>query len=64
MIVNYNASVVKVYNATSSLVRLEKIYFKNAVAYVLQRCRCRCKFRSRRIGSSNRLFETFATVHM
>jgi hypothetical protein len=53
-IVNYNAIVVKIYNATSSLVLFEnKIIFfyfeKSALAYYVQRGRCSCKFRSRRI---------------
>jgi hypothetical protein len=45
---SYNASVVKIYNATSSLVRLKNknifIYFKNALAYYIQRWRRSCKF--------------------
>jgi hypothetical protein len=52
----FNASTVKIYNATSSLVRFtnKKVYssiIKNALAYHLQRWRCSCKIRSRRIGS-------------
>jgi hypothetical protein len=51
---SYNASVVKVYNATCSLER-----FKNKNIFfcfekrcsLLQRWRCSCKFKSRRIGS-------------
>jgi hypothetical protein len=52
--VSYNASAVKVYNATGSLVRFEnkKVFsstLKNALA-LLQRWRCSCEFKSRRIG--------------
>jgi hypothetical protein len=48
-------SALKIYNTTSSLVRFENKIFsftmKNVLADVLQRWRCRCKFKSRRIGS-------------
>jgi hypothetical protein len=58
-IVYYNASAVNFYNATGSLARFES---KNIVAYfekrssLLQRWRCSCKFKSRRIGSWPKLF--------
>jgi hypothetical protein len=54
-IVSYNASVVKIYNVTSSLVRFEKqknignTFIKRSS--LLQRWRCSCKFQSSRIGS-------------
>jgi hypothetical protein len=53
--VSYNASVAKIYNATGSLVRFESkknvfFSFENPSSQ-LQRWRCSCKFRSRRIGS-------------
>jgi hypothetical protein len=54
-IASYNASVVNFYNATDNLARFENknilFYFENAVAYYIQRWRCSCKFKSRRIGS-------------
>jgi hypothetical protein len=52
-IASCNASAVKFYNATSSLVRFEN---KNIFSYfekrssLLQRWRCSCKFESRSIG--------------
>jgi hypothetical protein len=54
-IVSYNASVaVKIYNATNSIARffLKKNYFspKHKRSCLLQRWRCSCKFKSRRIG--------------
>jgi hypothetical protein len=53
-IVSYNASAVKIYNATISLVRLENknilLYFEKRFS-LLQRLRWSCKFQSRRIGS-------------
>jgi hypothetical protein len=54
-IVIYSASVVNFYNATGSLARFEN---KNILLYFekrsspLQRWRCSCKFKNRRIGSS------------
>jgi hypothetical protein len=53
-IVSYNASAVKIYNATSSHVRFENksIVFLNVKSFILlQRWRYSCKFKSRRIGS-------------
>jgi hypothetical protein len=47
-IVSYNASAVRIYNATSSLVRFEKnvfFYFEKRPS-LLQRRQCSCKFRS------------------
>jgi hypothetical protein len=50
----YNASVVNFYNATGGLARFENknilFYFENALAYILQRWRCSCKFKNCRIG--------------
>jgi hypothetical protein len=54
----YNASVVNFYNATSNLARFEN---KNILSFfekrssLLQRCRCSCKFKSRRIGSCSEM---------
>jgi hypothetical protein len=53
-IASCNASAVKIYNATSSLVRFENknIFFATNKRYSLQqRWRRSCKFKSRRIGS-------------
>jgi hypothetical protein len=52
----YNAGVVKIYKAASSLVRLKNIsfYFEKR-SIPLQRWRCSCKFKCRRIGSSIRI---------
>jgi hypothetical protein len=49
---SYTASVVKIYNATSSRLRLEikKFFFFEKRSNLLQRWRCSCKFSSRRIG--------------
>jgi hypothetical protein len=53
-IASYNASVVNFYNATGSLARFEN---KNILFYfvkhcrLLQRWRCSCKLKNRRIGS-------------
>jgi hypothetical protein len=52
-IASYNASVVNFYNATGSLARLENnilLYFEKRCS-LLQRWRCRCKLKNRRIGS-------------
>jgi hypothetical protein len=53
-IASYNAGAVKFYNGTSSPVRFENniflLYFKKRPS-LLQRWRCSCKFRSRRIGT-------------
>jgi hypothetical protein len=52
---SYNASVVNIYNATSSLVRFEikNIFFCFEKRSSLpQRWRCSCKFQSRSTGSS------------
>jgi hypothetical protein len=53
-IASYNASAVKFYSATSSLVRFENrfffFYFEKCSS-LLQRWRCSCKFKNRRIGS-------------
>jgi hypothetical protein len=55
----YSASAVKMYTATSILVRFEiKICsstLKNALAYYIQRWRCSCEFGSRRIGSCSEI---------
>jgi hypothetical protein len=54
MIVGYNASVVNFYNSTGSRARFENknifFYFEKRSS-LLQRWRCSCKFKSRRIGS-------------
>jgi hypothetical protein len=51
-IASYNASIVNFYNATGSLACFEdKKYF------ILQRLRCSCKFKNRRIGSSTLHFK-------
>jgi hypothetical protein len=53
-IASYNASVVNFYNAAGSLTRFENknilFYFEKRCS-LLQRWRCICKFKSRRIGS-------------
>jgi hypothetical protein len=50
----YNASVVNFHNATGSIARFENknilFYFEKRPS-LLQRWRCSCKFKSRRIGS-------------
>jgi hypothetical protein len=54
-IASYNASAVKIYNATNTLVRFKnKKYYllqRKKRSSLLQRWRCRCKLRSRMIGS-------------
>jgi hypothetical protein len=55
-IVSHNGSAVKIYNATSSLMRFDNknvfFYFEKRSSLVQHwRCSCSCKFRSRRIGS-------------
>jgi hypothetical protein len=54
-IASYNASVVNFCNATGSLARFENknifFYFEKR-CILLQRRRCSCKFKSRKIGSS------------
>jgi hypothetical protein len=56
----YNASVVNVYNTMGSLARFKNtnilFYFKKRSS--LQRWRCSCKFKSRRIGSRGKFFES------
>jgi hypothetical protein len=56
---NFSTELVS-YNAASSLVHFEKtkifsITTKNALAYVIRRRRCSCKFRVRRIGPEKRI---------
>jgi hypothetical protein len=55
-IVSYNASAVKIYNQTSSLVLFENknvfFYFETRSS-LIQRWRCSCKFGSRRMDSSH-----------
>jgi hypothetical protein len=49
-----NASVIKTYNATGSQVRFgnkTNFFYFEKLSSLLQRWRCCCKFRSRRIGS-------------
>jgi hypothetical protein len=50
---SYNAGVVKIYSATSSLVRFEikKPLFFEKRSSLLQRWRCSCKVQSRKLGS-------------
>jgi hypothetical protein len=61
-IASYNASAVKIYNATSSLVRFGSknffVYFEKMLYTYsqLQRQLCSCKFKSRRIGSRRSTF--------
>jgi hypothetical protein len=53
-IASYNANVVIFYNATDSLTRFENIiilFYFEKLSSLLQRWRCSCKFKSRRIGS-------------
>jgi hypothetical protein len=52
----YNASVVNFYNATGSLARFENkniLFCFEKRSSLLQRWRCSCKFKNRRIGSWN-----------
>jgi hypothetical protein len=53
-IASYNASIVNFYNATGSLARFGNknflLKFEKRCS-LLQRWRCSCKFKSRRIGS-------------
>jgi hypothetical protein len=53
-IASYNVSVVNFYNATGSLARFESkniLYYFEKRSSLLQRWRCSCKFKSRRICS-------------
>jgi hypothetical protein len=53
-IANYNASVVNFYNATGSLARFENkniLFHFEKRCRLLQRWRCSCKLKNRRIGS-------------
>jgi hypothetical protein len=51
-IVNSNASAAKIYNATTHRILITNIFFTFVKrSNLLQRWRCSCKFRSRRIGS-------------
>jgi hypothetical protein len=50
----YNASAVKIYNATGILARFENtniLFYFEKLSGLLQRRRGSCKFESRRIGS-------------
>jgi hypothetical protein len=50
----YNASVVNFYNATGSRARFENkniLFYFEKRSSLLQRWRCSCKFKNRRIGS-------------
>jgi hypothetical protein len=50
----YNASVVNLYNATGSLARFENkniLFYFEKCSSLLQRWRCSCKFKNRKIGS-------------
>jgi hypothetical protein len=54
-IASYNASVVNFYNGTGSLVRFEKkLFYFEKRSRLLQRWRCSCKLKNRRIGSRSR----------
>jgi hypothetical protein len=59
--VSYNASVVKIYNAASSLVRFKGknkfVYFEKRSGLHTTTPRCSCKFRSRWIGSRGRCYD-------
>jgi hypothetical protein len=49
-----NASALKIYHATSRLVRFLKqniFFYYEKCSSLLHRCRCSCKFRIRRVGS-------------
>jgi hypothetical protein len=61
---SYNASVVKIYNITGTLVRLEKNHstLKTALAYYNAGIVPSCKFRSRRIGSGAMYFTMLLSV--
>jgi hypothetical protein len=51
---SYNTRVVNFYNATGSLAHFENKYIflpYEKRSSLLQRCRCSCKFKNRRIGS-------------
>jgi hypothetical protein len=53
-VVIYNASAVKIHNATSSLVRFENkniLFYHEKCFSILQRWHGSCKIKSRRIGS-------------
>jgi hypothetical protein len=53
--VSYNASVVNFNSATGSLARFENkniLFYFEKRSSLLQRWRCSCKFKNRRIGSS------------
>jgi hypothetical protein len=50
----YNASIVNFYNATGNKARFENkniLFYFEKRSSLLQRWRCSCKFKSRRIGS-------------
>jgi hypothetical protein len=59
---HYNASVVKIYYATSSLVRFENKIISSALKNAIDYCNAgivpSCKFESRRIGSWRPWFES------
>jgi hypothetical protein len=53
-VVIYNASVVNFFNATGSLARFEiknTLFYFEKCSSLLQRWRCSCKSKNRRIGS-------------
>jgi hypothetical protein len=63
-ITSYNASVVNFYNATGSLARFENInilFCFEKRSSLLQRWRCGCKFKSRKIGTATDVFFGSAT---
>jgi hypothetical protein len=65
----YNARVVNFYNATGSPARFENkniLFYFDKRSSLLQRWRCSCEFKSRRIGSwfENRMEGCFSNLNM
>jgi hypothetical protein len=58
-IVSFNVNAIKIHNATSSLVHLEKNSAKEKRSSLQQRWRCSCKFRNRRIGHMSKSFDSW-----
>jgi hypothetical protein len=58
-IVSYNASDVKIYNATSSILKTKTFSpnQKSDLAFLLPRRCCSCNFRSRRIGPRSQFYD-------
>jgi hypothetical protein len=58
----YNASDVNFYNATGSPARFENkniLFYFEKRSSLLQRWRCSCKFRGRRIGSWGQCYDPY-----